>query len=217
MKSVRTSKDDPEFVDKFFKNSRLHFIGSWKTRYQEILDSLPPPPHGIPPPPPAGFERVVFHVDMDAFFASCCTVGRPELKGKPLAICHSSGVASGSNSEVSTCNYEARKFGVKKGMWLGEARRLCPHLVARPYEFGKYETVAEAVYRELFAVTPWVAGLSCDEALLDVTAQCFAIATGSEPPLEPPLAAATTTALPPPTTTTTDASPTPSAAAPSLV
>jgi nucleotidyltransferase/DNA polymerase involved in DNA repair len=61
-----------------------------------------------------------------------------------------------------------------------------------PYEFSKYSATAEAVYRVLFECTPWVAGLSCDEALLEVTQQCFAIAndrntTNHDAHLPPPL------------------------------
>ena len=99
-RTQRTTKDDPNFVDKFYKSSRLHFIGAWRERYQEILDSLPPPPFSHPPKPPHGIDRVVFHVDMDCFFAAVAAVGRPELADKPLAICHGSGNFDMSASEV---------------------------------------------------------------------------------------------------------------------
>ncbi len=54
---------------------------------------------------------------------------------RPVAVAHS---ASGGNSEVSSCNYPARKFGVRAGMWMARARELCPDLVVVPYEFEKY-------------------------------------------------------------------------------
>ena len=166
----RTSKDDPAFLATFMKSSRLHFIGAWKERYQELLDSLPEPePPLPPPPPPVGRERVIFHLDMDCFFASVAAAGHPELAGVPLAVCHSAGGTAASASEISTCNYEARAFGVRKGMWLRDAHALCPALVTRPYEFERYAAAAESMYRALFSLTPWVLGLSCDEAVLDVT------------------------------------------------
>ncbi len=60
----RTSKDNPEFLATFFQQSRLHFIGAWKERYQDLLDTLPAPPPGGPPLPPPGGDRVIFHLDM---------------------------------------------------------------------------------------------------------------------------------------------------------
>jgi len=53
----RTSRDDPEFLTTFFKASRLHYIGMWKIRYQELLGTLPPPP-----PLPKATIRLIAHV-----------------------------------------------------------------------------------------------------------------------------------------------------------
>jgi hypothetical protein len=53
----RTSRDDPEFMSTFFKASRLHYIGMWKIRYQELLGTLPPPP-----PLPKAAVRLIAHV-----------------------------------------------------------------------------------------------------------------------------------------------------------
>eukprot|EP00959_Pyramimonas_sp_CCMP1952_P470065 9496046-Pyramimonas_sp.AAC.1 len=64
--------------------SRLHFIGLWKVRYQEILDTLPTPPPLAPLG--QGQERLIFHIDMDCFFAAVAIRGRPELQGKPGAF-----------------------------------------------------------------------------------------------------------------------------------
>ena len=83
-----------------------------------------------PRPPTNGRQRVVFHVDMDCFFAWVAIQANPSLRGKPVAVCHSSGPSS--NSEISSCTYEARKYGVHAGMWLQEARRKCPALVTAP-------------------------------------------------------------------------------------
>jgi len=70
----------------------------------------------------AGFdnhnERVIMHCDFDCFFVSAGLVSRPELKGKPVVVCHSQGVQGGtlSTSEIASCSYEAREFGIRNGM-----------------------------------------------------------------------------------------------------
>jgi nucleotidyltransferase/DNA polymerase involved in DNA repair len=63
--------------------------------------------------------------------------------GKPLAVCHSAS-AQGSG-EVSSANYEARAYGIRAGMFMGEAKSRCPHLLVVPYEFDKYQTISEQV------------------------------------------------------------------------
>lgn len=131
--------------------SRLHFIGMWKIRYQELLGTLPPPP---PLPKAAPHERLIFHIDMDAFFASVAIRGRPELADKPVVVSWSSS-AHGSG-EVSSANYVARAFGIKASMCITRARQLCGSLVAVPYEFDKYAAAAEAMYRVLLATSPHV-------------------------------------------------------------
>ena len=80
----RTSAENPNFVGDFFAASRLHFIGSWKMRFEDLLNTLPPPPPL--PPVPAGGERTILHVDMDCFFASVAARNRPALQGLPLAV-----------------------------------------------------------------------------------------------------------------------------------
>ena len=109
-KGLRTSKEDENFVSTFFQESRLHHIGSWKERFQEIVESLPPEialAMQQPPAPPPSInphshrpwlrspQRVIFHVDLDAFFATVAELGyfvgkKAHLRGKvPLAVCHS--------------------------------------------------------------------------------------------------------------------------------
>lgn len=63
-------------------------------------------------------ERVIMHCDFDCFFVSAGLVTRPQLKGKPVVVCHSQGAQGGasSTSEVASASYEARKFGIKNGM-----------------------------------------------------------------------------------------------------
>ncbi len=85
-------------------------------------------------------ERVIMHVDFDAFFVSAGLVTRPHLRGKPVVVCHSQDGQGGasSTSEIASASYETRKFGVKNGMSLQQARKLCPDLVTIPYEFQRY-------------------------------------------------------------------------------
>lgn len=87
--------------------------------------------------------RVIVHLDMDCFFASVAVVGRPVLKGKPIAICHSN--SNKGTGEVSAANYEARAFGIRAGSFISRAKELCPHLIVMPYEFEKYQEISEKV------------------------------------------------------------------------
>lgn len=93
--------------------------------------------------------------------------GHPEFRDKPIAVSHSNS-AHGSG-EVSSANYEARKYGVSASMFIAKAKELCPDLIVVPYEFEKYEMVSEQVYRILLRYTSCVQPISCDEAFLDVT------------------------------------------------
>jgi len=164
----RTTRDDPDgFMDTFFRASRLHYIGTWKHRYEAFLEDLPAPPP-LPETKRDSSARVVMHVDMDCFFAAVATLGRPSLSGLPVAVSWSSG-AKGAG-ELSSCNYEARAFGVRAGGRVADALRRCPNLVVMPYEFEKYSAVALEVYRILHELTPHVMGVSVDEAYIDVTA-----------------------------------------------
>ena len=69
-----------------------------------------------------GRDRIIIHVDMDAFYASVEIRDNPALKGKPVII----GALPDQRGVVSTCSYEARSFGVRSGMNIKEAYRLCP-------------------------------------------------------------------------------------------
>jgi len=142
------------------------FIGTWKERFERILETLPKDVHGMPKVGAGGF-KCILHVDMDAFFASVALRDKPELQERPVVI--SAAHWQGDNAEVSCANYPARKFGVKAGMWMKAAREKCPELVSLPYEFEKFEEVAETMYRALYDLTSFVNGVSCDEAYLDVT------------------------------------------------
>ncbi|CDS37116.1 terminal deoxycytidyl transferase rev1 [Echinococcus multilocularis] len=114
--------------------------------------------------------RLLMHIDMDCFFVSVCLRSRPELVGLPVAVTHNKGTkAESSLSEVASCSYEARRFGVTNGMHLGDARKLCPDLRTVPYEFDAFYQVAEVFYKTVSRFCLQIEALSCDEMYVDVT------------------------------------------------
>ena len=163
----RSSESDPNFVSTFFRHSRLHFIGSFRAYLRRFVRSVRP---RIPPQRNDDeiSSLVIVHVDMDCFFVSCSLRNRPELRGHPVAIAWG-GNGQDANGEISSASYEARKYGVKSGMWLRQARELCPDLQVLPYEFDQYRRVSEQAYRLFFELTNRVEVSSCDEAYLDIT------------------------------------------------
>ena len=110
-------------------------------------------------------EREIIHIDMDAFFASVEQLYRPELRGKPLAV----GGHPKRRGVVSTCSYEARKFGIHSGMPSRTALNLCPDLELIEPDFRKYSRISRKIMRILEEYTPQVEAVSIDEAYLDVT------------------------------------------------
>ena len=109
-------------------------------------------------------QRWIMHVDMDAFYASVEILDNPDLKGLPVIVGGRS-----ARGVVSTCSYEARKFGVHSAMPLFEARRLCPqgvYLPVRPHRYAEMSGKIMAIFRE---TSPLVEQLSIDEAFLDLT------------------------------------------------
>jgi len=106
----------------------------------------------------------VIHLDMDCFYAAVEMRERPELAGLPIAV------GGGSRrGVVTTCNYEARKFGVRSAMPGFLARERCPQLLFLPVRFELYRAESAKVRAILHRYTPLVEPLSLDEAYLDVT------------------------------------------------
>ncbi|PFP27387.1 DNA polymerase IV [Bacillus sp. AFS073361] len=110
--------------------------------------------------------RVILHVDMNSFYASVEMAYDPNLKGKPLAI---AGNVEERRGIIVTCNYEARKFGVKTTMALWEARKLCPQLIVMKPNFERYRAVSIAMFEILRHYTEIVEPVSIDEGYLDIT------------------------------------------------
>jgi DNA polymerase-4 len=110
-------------------------------------------------------DRIFFHIDLDAFFAAVEMADNPSLKGKPVIV----GAALGHRGVVSTCSYEARKYGVHSAQAISEARRLCPHAVFLPVRMNRYAEVSRKIMIEFRTFTPDVTQISIDEASLDMT------------------------------------------------
>jgi DNA polymerase-4 len=111
------------------------------------------------------FTRALLHVDMDAFFASVEQARRPELRGLPVVV----GGERGGRGVVSTCSYEARAFGVRTAMPIGQAERLCPQAVFLPVDMGAYVAAHRRLVELFRGITDLVEVVSIDEARLDVT------------------------------------------------
>ncbi len=109
--------------------------------------------------------RKIIHVDMDCFYAAVEMRDFPEYKDVALAV----GGNEKQRGVISTCNYEARKFGVRSAMPTGQALKLCPHLQLVPGRMKVYSDVSKQIRRILERYTLKIEPLSLDEAYLDVT------------------------------------------------
>ena len=107
----------------------------------------------------------ILHVDMDAFFASVELLHHPEWRGKPVIV----GSGPHERGVVSTCSYEARRFGVHSAMPSRTAYEKCPHAIfVRPH-MELYEEVSAKAFEVFSHYTPYVEGVSIDEAFLDIS------------------------------------------------
>jgi DNA polymerase-4 len=109
-------------------------------------------------------QRVIVHVDMDAFYASVETLDDPSLEGKAVIV-----GGLGPRGVVATANYPARKFGVHSAMPMARARRLCPHAHYIRPRMERYRAKSREVFSAFAEFTPLIEGLSLDEAFLDVS------------------------------------------------
>ena len=109
-------------------------------------------------------NKIIMHIDMNAFFASVEQQINPSLRGKPVAV-----IGSNERTVVTTASYEARAYGVKTGMTKYEAKRLCPHIILVAGNTECYTDTCRRLVGIYQQYTPIVEVYSIDEAFLDVT------------------------------------------------
>ncbi|MGI2326637.1 DNA polymerase IV [Planococcus sp. YIM B11945] len=111
-------------------------------------------------------SRVIFHIDMNSFYASVEQSHDPELKGKAIAI---AGNPKERRGIIVTCSYEARAHGIYTTMQVHEAKRKLPELILLPPNFDRYRVASKAMFDILRSYTDLVEPVSIDEGYLDVT------------------------------------------------
>ncbi len=112
-----------------------------------------------------GSDKLIMHIDMDAFFAAVEQAHLPALKGKPVIV----GGTPEGRGVVTTCSYEARPFGIHSAMSAAKAVKLCPNGVFINLSPYKYTHLSCEILRLLSGFTPLVEPVSIDEAFLDIT------------------------------------------------
>ncbi len=112
-----------------------------------------------------GPVRKIIHIDMDCFYAAVEMRDNPHYRGRPLAV----GGHEKQRGVLSTCNYEARKYGIRSAMPTGQALKLCPHLLVVPGRMSVYKDVSRKIHDIFRRYTSIIEPLSLDEAYLDVT------------------------------------------------
>jgi DNA polymerase-4 len=119
--------------------------------------------------------RWVLHLDMDAFFAACEQLTRPTLRDRPVLV-----GGLGPRAVVAGASYQARVFGARSAMPMGQARRLCPHAVVLPARFTLYKELSSRVMAVLADASPVLEPVSIDEAFLEPPALAGASAAEVE-------------------------------------
>jgi DNA polymerase IV len=104
-------------------------------------------------------EATILHADLDAFFASVEQRDDPRLRGRPVIV---------GGGVVLAASYEAKAYGIRTAMGGAQARRLCPRAVVVPPRMSAYSEASRAVFEVFHDTSPFVEGISIDEAFLDV-------------------------------------------------
>ena len=109
-------------------------------------------------------SRKIIHIDCDCYYAALEMRDFPALRGRPVAV-----GGQGPRSVLSTCNYEARRYGLHSAMPSRRALSLCPGLIIQPHRFDVYREVSEQIRQIFTRYTDRIEPLSLDEAFLDVS------------------------------------------------
>lgn len=163
----KSSTANPDFIQQYYSESRLHHLSTWKAELKSRMQKLAAEkgPRAKPMKRKPGARRYIMHVDFDSFFCAVSLKSAPEFVDKPAVVAH----GTGTGSEIASCNYPARKYGVKNGMWMKRAKELCPDLKVLPYDFPAYEDASGLFYECILEVGGIVQSVSIDEALVDAT------------------------------------------------
>lgn len=114
--------------------------------------------------------KVIFHIDMNAFFASCEIAANPSLKGKPIVVAHNDPFR---RSIILTASYEARKYGIRTTMLTGEAIKLYPSVVIVEPKYDLYHKYSKMFFDYMYTITKKVEVMSIDEGFFDMTELCL--------------------------------------------
>lgn len=173
----KSSTANPDFIQQYYTESRLHHLSTWKADIKSRMQKLAAEkgPQAKPPKQNPGTQRYIMHVDFDSFFCAVSLKKAPQFIDKPTVVAHS----AGNGSEIASCNYPARKHGVKNGMWMKRAKDLCPDLTVLPYDFPAYEEASRLFYESILEVGGKVQSVSIDEALVDVSSTVLKAAGSS--------------------------------------
>ena len=164
---------NPDFLKQYYEESRLHHLSAWKAALKtqlQVLAAEKSASQKLREKRVPGVRRYILHVDFDSFFAAVSLKKAPEYIEKPVVVAH----GNGSGAEIASCNYPARKFGIKNGMWMKHAQKMCPDLKVLPYDFKAYEEASREFYKAIIETGGIVQSVSVDEALVDVSTQCIA-------------------------------------------
>jgi DNA polymerase IV (DinB-like DNA polymerase) len=115
-------------------------------------------------------NRIILHIDMDAFFAQIEERENPHFRGKPVVVGADPKGGKG-RGVVSTANYEARKYGIHSSLPISIAWRLYPNAIFLPVNMKLYQEVSEKIIEILKNYSPVVEQVSLDEAYLDLSSQ----------------------------------------------
>jgi DNA polymerase-4 len=110
--------------------------------------------------------KIIFHIDLNAFYASCAMIKEPYLRNKVFVV---GGPGSSVRGVISTASYKARKYGIHSGMNMTEATKLYPRLLVVPADFEFYRVKSNEFMDLLSEYTDLMVQASIDEAYLDVT------------------------------------------------
>lgn len=164
----KSSTANPDFIHQYYAESRLHHLSTWKadlkSKMQRLANAKGVGSNKVIKRRP-GSRRYIMHVDFDSFFCAVSMKSAPEYVDKPAVVAH----GTGTGSEIASCNYPARKFGVKNGMWMKRALEMCPDIKVLPYDFPAYEDTSQLFYEAILEVGGVVQSVSIDEALIDIT------------------------------------------------